>query len=120
MKTKFHHGATGLWGFPDAKRRENLMAKALLKMARELGSDLKQPLCISSMGEFDLICPPGITYGERFAEYIKKHGARTGAIGYGYNMHTQGRDYWCMMNHFSAQKMLEEYFNQKKRHETKH
>lgn len=109
--SRFSHGATGLFGWPDAQRRGDEIAFGLNQMAEECGTKLKGGLHIDANGEISIVCDDGHTYGDRFASMIKKHGARTGAIAYGYNMHTHGQDTWCRMNHFSVQSMLEDYFN---------
>ena len=110
MKSKYAHGATGLWGFPDAQRRGEGIANGLQLMAEQCNTKLIGGLHIDSNGEISLVCEEGFTYGPKLAPLIKKHGARTGALCYGYTMHTQETDCWCRMNHFAVQAMLEEYF----------
>lgn len=110
MKSIFSHYATGLSGFPDARRRETELANGLRLMAEQCGTSLDGGLQIDAYGEIVLKTPAGKAYGERFVAYIAKHGSRTGWIVYGYNSFRAATDTWCKMNHFSVEAMLRDYF----------
>lgn len=86
-----------------ADARERQIVLALNAMAADYGIDLKQPLRIDSRGEFYLIAKGG--FGS-MAAFMNQHRPRTGVAAGATLLPENG---WCYMNHFDAERMVQQY-----------
>jgi tape measure domain-containing protein len=118
-KQSFESGALTPVAFRDL--REPALIKALTAMAAEMGVTLRQPCQINSNGEISVVAeqaaPSGPnrdacgSYGESFAAALSKHHPRTGVVPMAVVPPDNG---WCYLNHFEAEKMVLDYFDQQK------
>lgn len=103
--SKYAHAAFPGVGIQQADAREKALADGLRALATKYGFDFKEPLQITSNGEFVLSLAYNARYGEAFVLLLNKHRPRTG-------MHPtkfiDPSNSWCMMNHFDVARMLDE------------
>lgn len=97
-----------------SRRREARIANALIRIARKHGVNLRKPLTIDANGEFSIVASnntpndgPNDACGQfrTFAAVLSKYSPRTGIVP---TSHLSPENGWCRMNHFNAERLVNE------------
>lgn len=104
---------------PHSRVREAALIACVESMAKMCETELEKIISIDSRGELSIVALGSAgfapreerkTFGEVFAGALTAAGVRTGAVEYGYGAVMDANASWCFMNHFSATKMVSDFY----------